>query len=110
MSSPFFCGPRLPRPRGVSGGEPPSRHPPPSAPWGRGKGEARVVCRGVKEGAGPLLDTPANHPRFAFPATPRRARGRVSGGGLPSRHPAGARQPRPAKKGRRHDLPPNKKT
>ena len=41
----------------------------------------------VKEGAGPLLDTPAPLPRPAFPATPTRPRGRVSGGGLPSRLP-----------------------
>ena len=41
----------------------------------------------VKEGAGPLLDTPAPLPRPAFPATLIHPRGRVSGGGLPSRLP-----------------------
>ncbi len=41
----------------------------------------------VKEGAGPLLDTPAPLPRPAFPATLIPPRGRVSGGGLPSRLP-----------------------
>ena len=41
----------------------------------------------VKEGAGPLLDTPAPLPRPAFPATRIHPRGRVSGGGLPSRLP-----------------------
>ena len=41
----------------------------------------------VKEGDGPHLDTPAPLPRPAFPATPKRPRGRVSGGGLPSRLP-----------------------
>ena len=41
----------------------------------------------VKEGAGPLLDTPPPLPRPAFPATRIYPRGRVSGGGLPSRLP-----------------------
>ena len=83
---------------GKSGGEPPSRHPPPRVNEGCRKGGAWEGSRGVKEGAGPLLDNPPQPKRgdspdgesFGYAATLRAANekggerkvGRVRGEGI----------------------------